>query len=374
MSEAALEKAEKLASQKRWEEAAAALADAGGSDLICERKGFYLSRAAEYPAAIEVFEDLCRRNPNSARYRYMLGFQFSQLERYGEAIEHLRSAVGLAPGYIKAHYRLAQAHLRAGNVVPAQLAAIQVLRLWDKAGEQAQQRDARLLARACYLLAKLQLRRDPEGAVELLRRAVEHEPSDHNKHYLLGKALTRAGNPLEALEALARAKRIEPRKAYIDLELVRALSDNGQREEAIETLRKAAKHCRAWDAYNAGRLAKALEQPDLARTMLEAANRRGPTRGDSRIRELLSELQATPTASRERKDRDDSGRDDPGQGTGEVVYLNPKKHFGFLVDRDGTKRHFRTKDKTELRKGAVVSFLPKDQEKGPAASDVRAAS
>ncbi len=368
-----LQAAEKLAGQKRWDEAASALQGAGESTQVLEKRCFYLSRAGQYEEAVELLKLLRERLPNSARIPYMLGYQYSQRERYAEAIVHFEQAVGLDPRYLKAHYRLAQAHAHANHKLPAQLAAMKVRRLWRESDEEAQKRDARMYARACYLLAKLQLREEPEGSVTLLKDAVKHEPADHNKHYLLGKALTRAGDPSGALAPLREAKRIEPRKVYIDIEIVHALLDSDDHEQAKAKLREVTGRCRAWDAYNAARLAKRLDEFGLARDLLESADRRGPTRGNPLVKDQLRSLPAVSASNPKGKSKPAKAGDRDSR-TGEVVYLNPRRHFGFLVDQEGVKRHFPLKESEGLNKGNRVIFVPTEQTKGPAARDVRAAS
>lgn len=162
------------------------------------------------------------------------------------------------------------------------MAAAKVVRLWHAGDGDFKKREGAKFARACHLLAKLQMHSDPDGAVDLLQQAVEQEPRDAYHRYLLGKALTRSGRPQDALEPLRRAKRMEPRKAFIDLELIRALAESGRESDALEHLRPVARHCHAWDAYNGGRLALRLGETELARSLLERSIRRGPTRGDSR--------------------------------------------------------------------------------------------
>lgn len=244
-----------------------------------------------------------------------------------------------------------------------------MVRLWRAGDEEFRKREAVKLARACHLLAKLQLRRDPGGAVELLEQAVEQEPRDVYHRYLLGKALTRAGRAHDALEPLRRANQMEPRKAFIELELIRALAETSAEQDALGRLRRVARYCRGWDAYNGGRLALRLDDPELARNLLERADRRGPARGDARVKELLGSLQAPQPSS---GSNEDAAHPQTKQ-TGEVVYLNRKRRFGFLVDKGGLKRHFRLREE-KLRKGAEVTFVPTEKKQGLAAEDVRLAA
>jgi len=364
----ALKNAAVLAERKEWSAAADVLLKGGDAVPVLDKLAFYLSRAKRYDEAIKVLRALCDRQPHASRHRYTLGFQFAQREEWTQAVREFEQALRLSPDYLKAHYRLAQSYFHAGDEIRARIAANRVLRIWHKLDAESQKRDAVKLARASYMLGKLQLRRDPDGAVELLKQAAEHEPKDHNKHYLLGKALTRAGRPREARISLERAKRMEPRKGYIDVELIRAIAEAGDSEGALAKLRDIAPRFRAWDAYNAGRLARDLGDQALARRMLEAASKRGPTRGDPRVIGLLEEL---GSAGGDGSEEVDVGVDHIGQ----VVLLNPRRKFGFLVDAHGTKRHFRLDRRAEeLQKGGRVSFVPRERDKGPAADNVRLAS
>jgi len=361
-----MDEAEAAAKRKDWSQAADLLANADTGDAWSAR-AFYLSRAERYHEAIELLERLRAREPRSARVLYMIGFQYAQREEWNDAIAWLERALELAPDYLKAHYRLAQAHHRAGHQVPAQIAAGKVVQFWHGGDEDLKKREGSKFARACHLLAKLQLRRDPDGAVDLMRQAVEHEPNDPYHRYLLGKALTRAGRPEEAIEPLRKAKQIEPRKSFIDLELIRALLETGGKAEAEERLHRVARHCHGWDAYNGGRLALRLDDGELARELLERAGRRGPSRGSSVVEDQLRSLSPTPKST-------PSDKTDADQPSGEIVYLNSKRHFGFLVDQNGVKRHFRVQREGGLHKGGQVTFAPAEKEKGPAAEHVRIAS
>lgn len=354
------------AGQKDWSRAVDLLDGIADSTDVMERRAFYLSRAARYREAIELLEQLRERDPRSAKFPYMIGYQFAQQEEWGSAIAWYERALRLKPNYLKALYRLAQANHRADRKIPAQIAAGKVVRLWHAGDDGLKEREAKKFAGACHLLAKAQLHQDPEGAVELVRQAVEQAPGDVNHHYLLGKALTRAGQAEEALESLRKAKSMDPGKGFIDIELIRATLEAGDETQALERLRRDRRRFRAWDAYNAGRLAQRLGDSELAREFLERANRRGPTRRHELVER---ELQSLPGA--------DVPVEPPGadeQPTGEIVYLNPKRGYGFLVDENGIKRHFRLDRGERLSKGRRVTFAAREKQKGPAADDVRTAS
>ena len=137
-----------------------------------------------------------------------------------------------------------------------------MLRLWHAAADDVKERERRKLANASYLLGRdLMQRGDHLNALPLLEQAVEHDGSDHNKHYRLGKAQRLTRRPTEAILSLRRALDIKPRTAYVEVELAVALADAGESVEAERLLGRLSNHCRGWDAYKGGKLAGRLEQP-----------------------------------------------------------------------------------------------------------------
>jgi tetratricopeptide (TPR) repeat protein/cold shock CspA family protein len=359
-----LEQAELAAQGKRWEEAARLLEQAGESVLVLSRRGFYLSRAADFVAAQALFEQLAAREPSNAKWPYMVGYQLAQQERYDQAIPWFSRALRLDGQYLKAWYRVAKCCQKAGRDRDAQLAALRVLRIWNEGNEELRSREAEKMARACYLLARMQLRGDPSGAVELLRQGLEHLPRDPHFRYLIGKALRRSGQPMEAVEHLQVADRLAPRKRYQQLELAAALAAAGQAEQATKLLGQVSEGCRDWDAYNAGRLALAMGDPQLAVGLLERAASSRPCRKHPGVQSSLAEARAQAPAGISTEKAD--------WMVGKVVLARPEKSFGFIEDEQGTRRHFRLRaERLSVRPGDQVRFRPVAAAKGPAAADVQ---
>ena len=359
----ALADADAHIAKNEWEAAGNVLSAAPTTTPILDKLAFCLSRAKRYDAASDVLADLERRRPTEARYPYMRGYQLYEQERYADAIPHFLRAYRLDPKHLRNLYRLAQARLKTGEIRRAQLGAIEVLRLWHALPREAQQREATVLARASYMLGREQLKTDPSGAVELLRQAAEHDARDHDKHYLLGKALRRAGQPRDAINALRRAQRIKPRQLYIELELAVALADAGDRDEAGQLLTRLARRLRDWQALKGAHLAAKLDDPAHARSLLARAAEKGFVRRSSTyttIKALVDDLPAAEPTD----DRRAAGE----ECYGHIQMVNPDRNFGFLVDdADGTRRHFRLRHGFRPRRGDAVRYLPIDAEKGPAA-------
>jgi len=367
LSQSALQKANAAAEAKEWARAAQILEPAGDDTETLATRGFYLSRAGEVGAAATIYEDLARREPKRARWPYMVGYQLAEQERFSEAADWYERACRLDPSYLKAYYRLAQAEHRAGHEMRAQLAAAKVLRLWNESPDaEFRDRERVKMARASYLLGRAQLRRDPAGAVELLRQAVEHNPGDHHGHYLLGKALRRAGEPALAIAELRRAEEMKPRQSYQQVELAWSLQQAGRGEDARALLGRIGRHCRGWEALSAGRLALALGDPPLARELLDRAAktkacRHHPLLQEARAQAQQAQANASPPSSGESEI--DATR------VGRIAVLRPERAFGFLVDEDGVRRHFRLR-RDDLALDQRVRFAGFETEKGPAARDL----
>ena len=81
-------------------------------------------RVRSEPEDLRRVETLLRRavtlDPKLARGFLELGILLSDQERYAEAIEQLRRATTLQSGVAQAHYRLAQAYRRTGQIALAE--------------------------------------------------------------------------------------------------------------------------------------------------------------------------------------------------------------------------------------------------------------
>ena len=81
-------------------------------------------RARSEPADLQRVETLLKRavtlDSKLARGFLELGIFLSDQERYTEAVEQLRRAITLQPGVAQAHYRLAQAYRRTGQIALAE--------------------------------------------------------------------------------------------------------------------------------------------------------------------------------------------------------------------------------------------------------------
>ena len=380
-AEDALAAAENAAKANDWGRAADLLADAPEQVRVLDKRAFYLSRAKRYEESRQILAVLRAREPSNFLWAHMTGYQYYEEQRYDEAVPWLRDAYRLNPTHLRNLYRLAQARRHQGELLRAQLAAGQVLKLWHASPPEAQQREAKTLAKASYLLGRLQVDRDPLGALPLLEQAVQHDSADHDKHYMLGRTYRRVGEAQLGLDALRRAQRIKPGRVYIELELADALAAAGQTEDAVRLLARTLPSVRGWQAWKAARVALSLDRTPDARRMLEVASRDPTVKRSPKYEALKTRLDATAPESASSATPVLSaphGRGHqsvPGPGaasTGKVHHVRSDRGFGFLVDdADGERCYFKLRGDA-LTAGQAVRFVRADTERGPAARDVRA--
>ena len=379
-----LAQADRAANAKDWDRAADLLVNAGEQTRVLDKRTFYLSRAKRYDEALSVLSLLRAREPHSFMWQYMSGYQYYEQKRWDEAVPWLIAAYRIEPTHLRNLYRLAHARRGQGETDRAIRAAAEVLRLWHELPESAQQREAGTFAKASYLLGRHHVDRGEfREAVPFLQQAADHDQADHDKWYLLGKALRRTDQLDAALTALQRAQRIKPRD-YIERELAAALTDAGNHEQAAHHLRRGTRNVRGWPAWKSARIALALGQVEEARRLLTQAGRDRQVKTDAKYEQLRAELDAitpaaTPPAQTATADaggeREAPDRHRPADSTetthrGTIDHLRADRGFGFLTDEtNGARCHFKLRGGS-FQEGQAVTFVRADTGKGPAARNV----
>lgn len=366
-----LRRVEAHIAESEWERACELLVDAGSDTRVLDKQAFCLSRAKRYEEAMMVLVELQSREPGEARWPYMLGYQLYAQERFSEALPHFIAAWRANPRHLRNLYRLAQTRLHLGDTDRAMRGAREVLRIWHDLPAEAQKREAKTLARAAYMLGRERLKTDTAAAIELLNLAVEHDPGDHDKHYLLGKALRKAGRAQDAVESLRRALRIKPGQLYVELELAVALGRSaGGEEEAIRILGNLERRLSDWQALKGAALAAGLTDGARARRLLDRAARKSFVRSSPAYAAVAERVKALPAQPEDGDCKVDESPAKPRHGR--IEKLDAEHGFGFLVDKDdGTRRYFKLPPKLRLHRGDVVVYRPRQADKGPAADVLR---
>jgi tetratricopeptide (TPR) repeat protein/cold shock CspA family protein len=373
-----LSQAEQAANKANWERAVEILEPAPDLVRVLDKRAFYLSRAKRYDDARAVLAVLRQKEPSNFLWHHMTGYQYYVEERYDEAVPWLVAAYKLNPSHIRNLYSLAQARRHQGDVLRAQRGAAEVLRLWHELPQEGRQREAKTFAKASYLLGKMQAECDPQGAIQLLKQAADHDPADHDpadhdKHYLLGKTYRRLGQREPASEALARARGLKPGRPYIELESADVLAAEGKIDEARRCLRRV-RGVRGWQAWKAARVALSLEAIEDAKRWLDIARRDRDVRESAKYEELKMALDA---AIAQRPEAEAPAPNSPGPfeepvHRGTVHHLRAERGFGFVVDAsDGARCYFKLRRDHRLSAGHAVEFVRADTKRGPAAREVR---
>jgi tetratricopeptide (TPR) repeat protein len=156
---------------------------------------FTMSRFTD---AREMFEQSVAAAPSAKAYDN-LGLACIRLGRFGEAAEHLRSALRLDPG-------MADAHSSLGGVLAAQG------RNEDAVGEyeQAIRLDPGLAFAHANLGLALAAQNRTDESIEAFRRAIALEPRQPQWRYTLATLLARRGDRNLAIEELRAALQIDP--------------------------------------------------------------------------------------------------------------------------------------------------------------------
>ena len=388
MTAEVLAQAAAAADRLDWDKAADLLADGPRTDEVLDRYGWYCSRAKRYDDAIAVFTELQQRRPTDYLPPYMLGFQYYQRKQWAESLPHFDRALQLRPDHINSLWRRAHALHQLGDETRAVLTAGKLLRIWTELSSDRQDAEKRRYAQACHLIARNQMNKDPAGAVDLLQQAARHEPDDPYHHQQLAKALLRAQCPSDALAAAMEARRLKPGEPAIELQVAACLVAVARTDEALAMLRRTQRRLNGWFAFKAGRIALEAGDAPLAHEFATHACQDRKVRREQVAQDLLATtrvLGTVPSLNPTMPGNDDrhgpspdhepkrhkAGTSDPKtRSIGTVAMIRADRGFGFLVDSDGTRRHFRLKDSPDLSEGAKVSFVPRDADKGPAAADV----
>ncbi len=173
-----------------------------------------------------------RYAPSEPAHRF-LGRELARLEKFAEAVPHLRASVDLRPDDAWGHYHLAAALERLGQLPEA---TEQYARAVHESPANPHFRN--------YLGVALMKQGKYDEAVAELRRAVALRTDSHEAHKNLGAALARQGRDAEAVEQFEEALRLSPDFAEAHEGLGLAFMRRGDLPRAIREFQVALKQSR----------------------------------------------------------------------------------------------------------------------------------
>ncbi|MBA3637674.1 MAG: protein kinase [Acidobacteria bacterium] len=211
--------------------------------------------------------------PPEAHRRYERGTAFIRDGAYNNARVTLSSAVQLAPGYVPAYVRLAEACTELDDHQCAQDALNTVGTLASDERRLSDEDRARLRA-----VRALMLRRVDEVVAEY-DRLTKLKPSDSGAWLDLGRAQDAAVQPVLARASFDRAIQLDPENAAAHLRRATVVSQLGEKEDALKAFARAEELYRqASDAegiaetlLRRGTYLNGLGERQLARQALEKA-------------------------------------------------------------------------------------------------------
>jgi tetratricopeptide (TPR) repeat protein/cold shock CspA family protein len=408
-----LAQAKRLADAHNWSDAAdtcrQALELAPDAMEVLDELGWYLSRAKRYEEAIEVYRDLVRRDPNKAKWPYMLGYQYYDQGQWGEAIEWFDRALGLWDSYLVVLYRKGYAHTELNERESAKQAFRKCIDVWRKLDGEARESSAKHYSDACFQLGKILLQGgQSRNAEEILSEAVRYGPPDAHKHYNFGKALLKNGKSSEALRQFQTADQLESDKDYILAYMARAymdLEDYQQAEATLERIPMRRRKAYVW--HDIGKLRLTRSQPQQAIEALVTATKLDPKNHNQyfslgqayeacekpiaahkayiraielrqryydlefiEAQERLTALEQYASATGIELDGSDEALTLPD---GYIRTFKADRGFGFISRDDGADLFFHISDVANpdaIEAGAAVIFQVVDSPKGPRATQV----
>ena len=196
-----MQSAQALEKEAKWLEAAslyAQLLDGSPTIAVYERIAWCFSRAGQYQKAIEYLLKLHELEPQSAKWLYMIGYQYYCQKNWPIAIEWFEKALEHYPDYFVVKYRLAYAYVQvAGTYMKLTKAgywkAIGHLKdchkLWDTFDDKKKQKERSTYFDVNFLHGKIlmDLPRHYSEAIQLFKAALSIKPTDEFAQYNLSK-------------------------------------------------------------------------------------------------------------------------------------------------------------------------------------------
>ena len=181
---------------------------------LLQRLGWAYSRIGRYNEAIVCFDKLIELEPQIAKWHYMRGYQFYMQNKWNESIEEFLKALEIYPQYLVVKYRLAYAYLQiTGTYLQytkdtfwkalGQLEECHVI--YQNYPKETQEKEKNMYFDICFLHGKTiqEMNGKQERAIELLKTALSIK-KDFDCQYQLAKTYFIMGNYNKALEVLPK--------------------------------------------------------------------------------------------------------------------------------------------------------------------------
>lgn len=418
--------AQKLEKEKKWIDAATLyeqLLSISPTIENYEKAAWCFSRAEEYDKAIEYCLKLHELEPRSAKWLYMIGYQYYSQFEWKTAIEWFEKALEQDPDYFVAKYRIAYAYNQlAGSYMQLKKAEYwkarghleDCHRLWASYDDLDKQKEHTTYFGVNFLHGKMlmNLPQHYSEAINLFQAALNIVPTHVHAKYNLAKVYYSNGDFRKAKENLPAEKEfyIDELKAKIDTQLgdyqeaisiykellTRRKKDylytllaetymlNNEPEKAYKASQQAIKlgnrnhknyYVMAQVYYHYGLLDKAIEDLELASELKYAKYKASYNEADELKEKILREKPydyKDNTKLIEKLVATDMPPAKPSIEQSEVCYYNSDKGYGF-IKRDPNNIFFHISDckYSDIAEGDVVEFSTINRDRGLNAVDIK---
>ena len=204
---------------------AAALINFRDSEDVLVASAEYASYEGNRALAVEIWEQLTRRRPDSPYYLGRFAEAAVDVEREAEAITAARRTLEMEPSNPYAQYAMGRIFLELGQHGDAS-AAFTIART----------RSDRLPYAEYYFGVSESRAGRAKSATEAFRRAVRDNPDSFDFHLALGRELTSNSQYEQAVPPLRRSVALDPKDFEAKLALGLALFESAQYPEGIKVL------------------------------------------------------------------------------------------------------------------------------------------
>jgi len=200
--------------------------------------GFCYSRDRDHRKAIEIYLNLMNLDPKSAKWPYMVGYQYYDQFNWSEAITYFNKSLALKPDYLIVLYRQGYALLKIDEREKAIECFKKYIEIWSNLEESDyKDRNKKGYSDSCFQLGKIYLDENTtDKAIEFFKEAVKHDSKNEHKHYNLGKAYLGKSDAEKAVEELEIANRLHTKLDYFQDKLAIAYAEIGECDKAEKIL------------------------------------------------------------------------------------------------------------------------------------------
>lgn len=208
-------------------------------DEFISKSGWCYSRAGRYNDAISKFLVIQAKEPDSAKWLYMIGYQYYSMGKWSEAVNWYELALEKYPSYFVVKYRLGYSYLKLSGIYktltkPEYWRAIgqfqECIELWEKFSEEDKNKNREVYADVCFQFGKslMHIKSRLQESIQLFEKSLEIKKSD-DCQYELAKAFYLIGNYSEAYDSLPNSRKyyVQELSCMIDYKL-------GHYESALE--------------------------------------------------------------------------------------------------------------------------------------------